>query len=266
MNRLSKVLILLPILAFMLINANSCNIFNPYTHLERPGAPPPPTGSFIRAEIRLQVFDYDILDILADYEVYQVKLVSAWNQDYVITFNDHLIDGYDLVVILANDHRVLSPSLTGGWIKGELRVELFEPLTNDELDIFIEAFTDWDLKVISHTQRAGYLRVSFNSTKIDQHEFMWKLCLDPRVRRVDFNGPGRLWRSGSISLDLSSNNFNSFIRSYSDVIISSEAFSSLRLLFIDFDYNRFDEFKLLEMFNRDRRVRRAGFDEIERGV
>ena len=220
-------------------------------------------------DIMLPIDENTINEFLESYAIYEPKIIKIQaNARITISFNYHFISGNKLVEIMNHDPKIAWATLNPAWYPGEIVVKLNENLNNESLSIILDAFSEWELKLLSQAKSIDYYRFSFNHKKIDEFEIRALFENNSLIEWADFYGPYRRWNTGRLIVTfdyfVSEYDLTDFISSYSewDLKIDVNWFEATKMILFRFNHMLIDEFEFLDIMNNDHRVRRASFNYI----
>ncbi|MCL2065471.1 MAG: hypothetical protein FWG98_14020 [Candidatus Cloacimonetes bacterium] len=269
MNECTRMIALLMIICCLLISFISCNdakptYANPFNRVD----------GLVEGEINVlfqePISEKFLNDFLTTFSNYNLSVLSyKLNGGFIFSFNYNLIEAYRLLTEIKQYPMVIYAVLSPGWIQGELILGLDVSINEDELQNFVLSFSKWELKLISHAISINYVKLSFNPELIDEFDFRKMIANHSIVKWVDFNGPNRQWESGKLLVELSDNDATSFIDKYSTYDLRLCAFYELsKLLVVEFNTDKIDEFEMYEIINNDTMVQYLSFnyfEEVTRG-
>ena len=229
--------------------------------------PPLPSNELVQGEIHVFAHISDLDAFVASYSEYDLKpLHSVFEySSHDMTFNYKQTNGEELITKLNADERVIGARFNPGWIPGSLIARAYQNGYGDRYEHILHQYADIGFKIDAYT-RAGFIRFSFDHHLIDEFDLIRALRnTDPwdGFPWITFNGPERVWISGTLLGSLHDNEFISFLESYEDYDIEIEiTFEDLKMFNVKFDHTVIDEFELIEVFANDLRVRSIVFDVI----
>ena len=222
------------------------------------------TRNFVVGEIAVALnHDGAISELLSAYSAYELMVErhffsGSW---YILSFNYQRINGEDLVRLLDEDDLVYEALLRPGWYQGELIARIVNLATEEEIESFVNSFSEFGLTLTGHIRRNSYFRFSFDHQSSNELETRRTLGNHPKVLMIDFNGPERQWKSGSIFVVLQDDvEYLDFINSYTHIEDIRFWYLEFGIVAIYFDYRQIDEFSLIEIFLNDPNVRLADFN------
>jgi|GEM_PF-2529228 len=212
--------------------------------------------------------DFD--DFIHSYEKYEMRVLSReirWPYDFIrISYNQIFIEEQSLLELLENDHRVHWVSKFPDWTQGEMTVHLLEKVDKENLEDFLQDYSEYELKILFYDRIRNRIRISFDHKAIDEYDFMRILGADSRVKHSNFRESLPDWDQGKLIIVFknSDENVDEFVKTYSDYEMKLlNHFPEIKMAFFSFNHYIVDEFDLYDMVKDDPRVLEIWFSYIE---